>query len=128
MHDIEILVGLEAVLLHQSAERRAVAPVIVLLQQERLLARDLEETDDVVADALVDLLPQIEMVRIERVIEVENPSLGSFERIDPAGIFDPAKAAGGAFIHSADSILPQFPARRLTATPNHLLAVGKPGA
>ena len=75
MHDFEKLVRLETVLLHQAAQRRAVAPVIVLLQPERFVVRDFEEVDDVVADALVDLLPQIEMMRIERVVEIEDPGL-----------------------------------------------------
>ena len=79
MHDFEKFVRLEAVLLHQAAHGRTVAPVIVLLHPERFVMRDLEEADDVVADALVDLLPQIEMMRIQRVIEVEDPGLDMFE-------------------------------------------------
>ena len=62
-------------LLHQAAHRRTVAPVIVLLQPEGVVVADLEKIDDVVADAPVDLLPQIEMMRIERVVEIKNPGL-----------------------------------------------------
>ncbi len=75
MHDFEELVGLEPVLLHQAAHGGAVAAVIILLQPERLVAADLEKVDDVVADALIDLLPEIEVMRIERVVEIEHPGL-----------------------------------------------------
>ena len=59
VHVFEIVVRLHAVLGHQAAHRRAVALVVVLLQAERLVVRHLEEVGDEVADALVDLLPQI---------------------------------------------------------------------
>ncbi len=59
MNDFEEFVRVEAVLLHEPAQRRAVAPVIILLHPERFLVRDLEEAGDVVTDALVDLLPEI---------------------------------------------------------------------
>ena len=75
MHDFEKFVRFEPVLLHQAAHGGAVAPVIVLLQAERLVVADLEEFDDVVADADVDLLPQIEVMRVERVVEIEHPGL-----------------------------------------------------
>ena len=79
MHDFEELVRLEPVLLHQAAQRRAIAPVIVLLQPERLFVGDFEEIDDVVADAHVDLLPEIEVMRIKRVVEIEHPGLDMAE-------------------------------------------------
>ena len=75
MHEIEEVVGLHAVLGHQPAHRGAVALVIVLLQPECFLVGDLEEVRDVVADALVHLLPEIDVVRIERVVEIEHPGL-----------------------------------------------------
>ena len=75
MHEIEEVVGLHAVLGHHPAHRGAVALVVVLLQAERLLVADLEKARDVVADALVDLLPQIEVMRIKRVVEIEHPGL-----------------------------------------------------
>ena len=40
MHDFQIIIGLHAVLDHQSAHRGAVAPVIVFLQTERLVLGD----------------------------------------------------------------------------------------
>ena len=36
---------------------------------------DFEELRDVVADALIDLLPQVEVMGIKRVVEIENPRL-----------------------------------------------------
>jgi hypothetical protein len=79
MHDGEELVGVEAVLLHQPAHGRAVAPVVVLLHPERLVVGDVQETDDAVADAGVDLLPEIEVMRIERVVEIKHPGLDRVE-------------------------------------------------
>src|SRR6266581_8733426 len=73
VHEVEEVVGLHAMLGHQPTHRGAVALVIVLLQQERIVVADLEELGDVVADALVDLLPEIDMMRIERVVEIEHP-------------------------------------------------------
>jgi hypothetical protein len=40
---------------------------------------DLEEIRDVVADALVHLLPQVDVMRIERVVEVEHPGVDVLE-------------------------------------------------
>jgi hypothetical protein len=71
--EVEKIVGLHAVLGHQPAHRGAVAPVIVLLQPERLVVADIQKPRDVVADAPVDLLPEIEVMRIERVVEIEDP-------------------------------------------------------
>src|ERR1700741_1556599 len=79
MHNLEKLVRVETVLLHQAAQRRAVAAVVVLLQPKRLVVRDLEEIDDVIANANVDLLPQIEMMRVKRVVEIEDPILEGLE-------------------------------------------------
>ena len=41
--------------------------------------RDFQKADDVIADAHVDLLPEIEMMRIKRVVEIEHPGLDVFE-------------------------------------------------
>ena len=79
VHEIEEVVGLHAVLGHQPAHRGAVALVVVLLQPERFLVADLEEVRDVVADAHVDLLPEIDVMRIERVVEVEHPGVDVVE-------------------------------------------------
>src|SRR5262245_23546133 len=79
VHEIEEVVGLHPMLGHQAAHRGAVAFVVVLLHPERLLAGDLEEVGDVIADALVHLLPEIEVVGVERVVEVEHPSVDPVE-------------------------------------------------
>ena len=75
VHEVEIVVGLHAVLGHQPAHGGAVALVIVLLHAEGLVVRHFQKIGDVVADALVHLLPEIEMMRIERVVEIEHPGL-----------------------------------------------------
>ena len=75
VHEIEIIVRVHAVLGHHPAHRGAVALVIILLQLEGVVARDFQEIGDVVADALVHLLPEIEVMRIQRVVEIEDPGL-----------------------------------------------------
>ena len=66
----EIGVGVHAVLEHEAAEARAVAPVEILLDAEGAVGRNAEKIRDVGADAVVDLLPQIEMMGIKGVVEV----------------------------------------------------------
>ena len=73
--EVEKLVRIEPVLGHQAAHRRAIALVIILLDAERVLARHLEIGRDELADALVDLVLEIEMMRVERVVEIEHPGL-----------------------------------------------------
>ena len=75
VHELEIVVRLHAMLGHHSAHGGAVAPVIVLLHAKRLVLRHLQEVGDIGADALVDLLPEIEVMRVERVVEIEHPGL-----------------------------------------------------
>src|SRR5262249_46333160 len=53
--------------------RGAIALVVILLEPERVIVADLEELGDVIADALVDLLPEIDVMRVERVVEIEHP-------------------------------------------------------
>ena len=79
MHDFEKFIRFEPMLLHQAAHGRAVAPVIVLLQPEGLVMADFKEIDDVVADADVDLLPKIEVMRVKRVVEIEDPGVDLLE-------------------------------------------------
>jgi hypothetical protein len=79
VHEREIVVGHKAVLRHQAAHRGAVALVIVLLQLEGVLFCDLEEIRNELADAVVDLLPEVEAVRIQRVVEIEHPGLDGGE-------------------------------------------------
>ncbi len=87
MHEIQEVIGLHAVLGHQPAHRSAIALVVVLLQPEGVVVRDVEEVRDVIADALVDLVPEVQVMRIERVVEVEHPGLDPLETA-------PRRAAG----------------------------------
>src|SRR5258708_27086222 len=73
--EIEKIVGIHPVLAHPSPHGGAVAPVEILLLAEGIVIGGVEEFGDVVADALVDLLPEVEVVRIERVIEIEHPGI-----------------------------------------------------
>jgi hypothetical protein len=57
MDEIEEVIGLHAVFGHQPAHRGAIAFVVIFLQAKCLLGSDLEIARDVVANALVDLLP-----------------------------------------------------------------------
>src|SRR5215207_1351115 len=80
VHKLEEIIRFHAMLGHQSTHRGAVTFVVILLQPECLLVSDREETGDIVADALVDLLPQIDMMWIERVVQIEYPGLDMIER------------------------------------------------
>ena len=71
----EIGVGVHAVLEHEAAQAGAVALVEILLDAEGVVGRHAEKIRDVGADAVVDLLPQVEVMGIERVVEVEHPCL-----------------------------------------------------
>jgi hypothetical protein len=109
VHDFQKLVGVKTVLLHQAAHAGAVALVIVLLHPERFVGRNFKKVCDVVADALIDLLPEIEMVWIERVIEIEYPGLDGIEVANSVADL----VLDLAVNHSGDSLLPHFAARRL---------------
>ena len=54
--------------------------------------RDFEKVDDVITDANVDLLPQIEVMGVKRIVEIENPTLDIFERLDIFGNWPGAAA------------------------------------
>ena len=75
VHEGEVVVRVHPVLGHHAAHRGAVALVVVLLHPEGLVLADLEEVRDVAADALVHLLPEVQVMRVERVVEVEHPGL-----------------------------------------------------
>ena len=75
VHEFEIVVRLHAVLGHQPAHGGAVALVIILLHAERLVLRHFQKIRDIGADALVHLLPEIEVMRIKRVVEIEHPGI-----------------------------------------------------
>ncbi len=75
MDVIEVVVRIHAVLDHHASHRGAIAPVKILLLAKRIVVSSAQEFCDVDANAVVDLLPQIEVMRIERVVEVEDPRL-----------------------------------------------------
>jgi hypothetical protein len=77
--EVEEGVGVDVVLLDEAAQRRAVAVVEVLLQRPRRQAVEPEQLHDVERDALVDLRPHPRLVRIERVVEVEDPGVDLLE-------------------------------------------------
>src|SRR5579872_6456901 len=62
------------------AHAGAVAPVIVLLDNARLFRGNFQVGADEFADPLVHLLPQIDVMRIERVVEIEHPGIDMSER------------------------------------------------
>src|SRR5262245_8628204 len=93
MDEIEEVVGLHAMLGHQSPHRGAIALVVVLLQPECFLLCDLEVTRDVVANALVHLLPEVEVMGIKCVVEVEYPGLHMAE----------SARRGASWIHDAEA-------------------------
>ena len=75
VHIGEIVVGAHAVLGHHAAHGGAVAAVIVLLDHARFLRRNLQIVRDELADPRIDLLPQIDVMRIQRVVEIEHPGV-----------------------------------------------------
>src|ERR1700736_3983978 len=79
MHVSKIIVGAHAMLSHHAAHGGAIAAVIVLLDPARFFGRHLEPGRDKLADPLVDLLPQVDVVRIERVVEIEHPGVDMAE-------------------------------------------------
>ena len=81
----EIGVGVHAVLEHEAAQAGAVALVEILLDAEGVVGGNAEKIRDVGADAVVDLLPQVEMMGIERVVEVEHPCLHMSEAASGRG-------------------------------------------
>src|SRR5215207_6662997 len=75
MGKIEEGFGRNALVDHEAAQRRPVALVVVLLNSARSQAIDTEMVRDPGRDPIVDLLPEIGVMRIKRVVEIEDPSL-----------------------------------------------------
>ncbi len=69
------IVGRDAVFDHQAAQRRAVATVVILLEEARVFQRKIEKAPDKFLDAGIDLLEQRDVARIERVVEIEHPRI-----------------------------------------------------
>ena len=75
VHIGQIIVGVHAMLGHHAAHAGAVAAVIVLLDHAGFFRGDFQERADELADPRVDLLPQIDVVRVQRVVEIEHPGV-----------------------------------------------------
>ena len=75
MHIGQIVVGMYAVLGHHAAHGGAVAAVVVLLDPARFVSGYIEKGADELADPCIDLLPQIDVMRIKRVVEIEHPGV-----------------------------------------------------
>ena len=71
----EIVVGGDAVFGHHAAHAGAEALVVVLLDAPGFDRVDLEELADVFADPGIDLLPEVDVMRIERVVQIEHPGV-----------------------------------------------------
>ncbi len=85
VHISEIVVGVHAMFGHHAAHGGAVAAVVVLLDPARFRRGYLEPGADELADPHIDLLPQIDVMRIQRVVEIEHPGV------------DVGESAGGLF-------------------------------
>src|ERR1700680_2991746 len=75
MQVFEKVVGGHAVLGHHAAQRRAVTAVEVLLLAEGVVGADVKKFGDKAANRRIDLLPQIEVMGIKGVVEIEHPGL-----------------------------------------------------
>ena len=73
--EVEEIVGLDAVFVDERPKGRAVAVIEILLQRARRQAVEAEHLHDVDGDALVDLRPHPRLVRIEGVVEIEDPGV-----------------------------------------------------
>ncbi|OWK26452.1 hypothetical protein AJ87_04555 [Rhizobium yanglingense] len=58
---------------HQTLQGRAVIEIILLLQLARLVPLHLEKRRDIGRHVFVDLREEIDVMRIKRVVEVEDP-------------------------------------------------------
>src|ERR1700687_884425 len=79
VHIGEIVIGAHAMLGHHAAHGGAIAAIVVLLDPARFLWRSFEPGADELADPDVDLLPQIDVMRIKRVVEIEHPGVDAGE-------------------------------------------------
>ena len=89
-------VGFDAVGLHQSLQRRAVARVVELLQRASRQPVEAVELHDVERDARVDLRPEVGAGGIQRVVEVEHPGVDVGEIVERAGLHSVQPRHSGA--------------------------------
>src|SRR5262245_20673961 len=79
VHELEIIIGLQTMFGHETAHRRSIAFVIFLLQAKSLVFRYLQKIRNISAYAFINLLPQIEVMWVERVVEIEHPGFDMAE-------------------------------------------------
>src|SRR5213080_1228881 len=71
----EVIIHMHAMLGHHAAHGGAVAPVIIFLDAAGFLGGYAEEARNELADPRIDLLPQIDVMRVQRVVEIEHPGV-----------------------------------------------------
>src|SRR5258706_1108046 len=87
MHVSKVIVGVHAMLGHHAAHGSAIAAIIVLLDPAGFISGYPEKGADEFADPDVNLLPQIDVMRIQRVVEIKHPGVdvgegtGSLHRV-----------------------------------------------
>ena len=86
MDEIEEMAGLDPVIGHQPGERGAVGVEIILLHLARRHRIEAEQFLDILPDPPVDQFEQIAAVRIEAVVEIEDPGVD----MGKAGVHAPA--------------------------------------
>jgi hypothetical protein len=75
VHIVEEFIRLDAVLHHETAQRRAVADVEVFLDRVCIGVADREQPGDKVPDPIVDLANQVRVRGLKRIVEVEHPRI-----------------------------------------------------
>ncbi len=75
MREIEKLLSANLMFLHQAAQRRAIAFVVVFLQGAGRHPVKSKKMRQEQGDSLVDFRPQIAVGRIKRVVEIEDPGI-----------------------------------------------------
>ena len=73
--EIEEMARLDAMIGHQPGERGAMGVEIILLHLARRHRVEADQLLDIEADPLVDQLEQVAAVRIEAVVEIEDPGV-----------------------------------------------------
>src|SRR3954465_616293 len=73
MHIGEIIVGMYAMFGHHPAHRGAIAKVVVFLDPAGFLGCYAKKCADELADPCINLVPEIDVMRVQRVVEVEHP-------------------------------------------------------
>jgi hypothetical protein len=96
---------IDGVMDHQALQRRAMIEIILLLQGARVLTRQAEQGRDVSRHVLVDLGEEIDMMRVQRVVEVEDPvthmaEIGFVRKIAHGRLMAWARAEGNGIFYA----------------------------